>query len=450
MSGGVLLVDYDRDGWLDVYFTNAPTVDMALKGQKARSMFYRNNRDGTFTDITESTGLGYPGFAMGGAVGDYNNDGWPDIYVTCLGGNVLYRNNGNGTFTDVTRTAGVSDGRWSGGAAFGDYDGDGFLDLLVANYVDFKFSDLPGFGASPTCKFRGIDVQCGPRGLKGAGDSLFRNNGDSTFTDVTKQAGMVDPEGYYGLGVVWSDFNNSGRLDAFVANDSTPNFFYRNDVPKGFAEIGLESGTGVSGDGSEQGCMGIAIGDYLHSGRFAIFVTNFADEYNTLYRNDGNYEFTDVSMMANVAQVSRPYVGWGTGFFDLDNDSWVDLFVVNGHVYPQIDTLPSGARYRQPKLLHLNQTNGSFCDASRQAGAALMTPRASRGAAFGDLDNDGHIDIVVNDLDGPPMILRNEGGDGNHWIKLELGTSKGNRLAIGARVKIVTGEVVQIDEVRSG
>ena len=450
MSGGVLLVDYDRDGWQDIYFTNAPTVDMALKGQKARSMFYRNNRDGTFTDVTEKTGIGYPGFAMGGAIGDYNNDGWPDIYVTCLGGNVLYRNNGNGTFSDVTKTAGVADGRWSAGAAFGDYDGDGFLDLLVANYVDFKFSDLPGFGSSPTCKFRGIDVQCGPRGLKGAGDSLFRNNGDGTFTDVTKQAGTLDADGYYGMAVVWSDFNNRGRLDAFVANDSTPNFFYRNEFPNRFAEIGLESGAGVSGDGSEQGCMGVAIGDYLHSGRFAIFVTNFADEYNTLYRNEGNYDFTDVSMAANVAQVSRPYVGWGTSFFDLDNDSWLDLLVVNGHVYPQIDTLPSGARYRQPKLLHMNQGNGTFCDASRQAGTALSEPRASRGAAFGDLDNDGHVDVVVNDLDGPPMILRNEGGDGNHWVTLELGTTSGNRLAIGARVKIVTGDVVQIEEVRSG
>ena len=450
MSGGVLLVDYDRDGWQDIYFTNAPTVDMALKGQKARSMFYRNNGDGTFTDVTDKTGIGYPGFAMGGAVGDYNNDGWPDIYVTCLGGNVLYRNNGNGTFSDVTKTAGVADGRWSAGAAFGDYDGDGFLDLLVANYVDFKFSDLPGFGSSPTCKFRGIDVQCGPRGLKGAGDSLFRNNGDGTFTDVTKQAGTLDADGYYGMGVVWSDFNNRGRLDAFVANDSTPNFFYRNESPNKFAEIGLESGAGVSGDGSEQGSMGIAIGDYLHSGRFAIFVTNFADEYNTLYRNEGNYDFTDVSMAANVAQVSRPYVGWGTGFFDLDNDTWLDLLVVNGHVYPQIDTLPSGARYRQPKLLHMNQGNGTFCDASRQAGAALTEPRASRGAAFGDLDNDGHVDVVINDLDGPPMILRNEGGDGNHWVSLELGTTNVNRLAIGARVKIVTGDVVQIEEVRSG
>jgi enediyne biosynthesis protein E4 len=450
MSGGVLLVDYDRDGWPDIYLTNAPTVELALKGQKARSALYHNNHDGTFTDVTERAGVGYPGFAMGGAVGDYNNDGWPDMYVTCLGGNVLYRNNGDGTFTDVTKAAGVSDGRWSAGAAFGDYDGDGFLDLLVANYVDFKLTDLPGFGSSPTCKFRGIDVQCGPRGLKGAGDSLFHNNGDGTFTELAKQAGTDDSGGYYGLGVVWSDFGGRGRLDAYVANDSTPNFFYRNEGQSKFAELGLESGTGVSGDGSEQGSMGVAVGDYLHTGRFSIFVTNFADEYNTLYRNEGNYDFADVSGAAGVTQSSRPYVGWGTGFFDLDNDGWLDLLVVNGHVYPQIDTLSSGARYRQPKLLHINLGDGTFCDASQQAGPALSVPRTSRGAAFGDLDNDGQVDVVVNDLDGPPMLLRNEGGDGNHWVTLELAAMKGNRLAIGARLRIVTGSVVQTEEVRSG
>jgi len=450
MSGGVLLIDYDRDGWLDIYLTNAPTVEMALKGQKARSVLYRNNHDGTFTDVTDRAGVGYPGFAMGGAVGDYNNDGWPDIYVTCLGGNVLYCNNGDGTFTNVTKAAGVADGRWSAGAAFGDYDGDGFLDLLVANYVDFRLNDLPGFGSSPTCKFRGIDVQCGPRGLKGAGDSLYHNNGDGTFTEVAKQAGTDDSGGYYGLGVIWSDFGGRGRLDAYVANDSTPNFFYRNEGQQKFTEFGLESGTAVSGDGSEQGSMGVAVGDYMHTGRFSIFVTNFADEYNTLYRNNGDYDFADVSAAAGVAQVSRPYVGWGTGFFDLDNDTWLDLLVVNGHVYPQIDTLSSGARYRQPKLLHINLGDGTFCDASQQGGAALREPRTSRGAAFGDLDNDGHIDVVVNDLDGPPMLLRNEGGDGNHWVTLELAATKGNRLAIGARLRAVTGSVVQTEEVRSG
>lgn len=449
MSGGVLLLDFDRDGWQDIYFPNAPTVEMVLKGERSRSALYRNNRDGTFTDVTERSGLGYPGFGMGGAVGDYNNDGWPDIYVTCLGGNVLYRNNGDGTFIDVTKTAGVGDGRWSAGAAFGDYDGDGYLDLFVVNYVDFKFNDLPGFGSRPSCKFRGIDVQCGPRGLKGAGDSLFRNNGDGTFTDVTKRLGVEDPSGFYGMQVVWSDLGNRGRHDAYVANDSTANFLYRNDPAK-FTDIGLLSGTAVSGDGSEQGSMGVAIGDYTHSGRFSIFVTNFVDEYNALYRNDGDHNFTDASFTAKVAQVSRPYVGWGTGFFDLDNDTWLDLLVVNGHVYPQMDQISSGLGYKQSKLLHMNRGDGTFCDASSLAGPALLEKRASRGAAFGDIDNDGHVDVVVGDLDAAPSILRNGGGDGNSWITIELGAVKGNPLAIGARVKVVAGGVTQIEEVRSG
>ncbi len=450
MSGGVLLVDYDRDGWQDIYLTNAPTVEMELKKQKTRSALYKNNKDGTFTDVSDKAGVAFPGFAMGGAVGDFNNDGFPDIYVTCLGANVLYRNNGNGTFTDIAKEAKVDDLRWSAGAAFGDYDGDGFLDLVVANYVDFKLNDLPGFGSSPTCKFRGIDVQCGPRGLKGAGDSLYRNNGDGTFTDVSKQTGFDDPSGYYGMQPVWSDFGNTGRLDAYVANDSTPNFFYKNEGKGKFAEIGLESGTAVSGDGSEQGSMGVAVGDYLHTGKFAIFVTNFADEYNTLYKNNGNYDFTDVSFTAKVAQPSRPWVGWGTGFVDFDNDTWLDLFVVNGHVYPQMDNLPSGAKYRQPKLLHINLGDGTFCDASQQSGAALTELRAARGAAFGDLDNDGQIDVVVGDLDSSPMILRNEGDASNHWITLELGAKTGNPLAIGARIKVTTGNVTQTEEIRSG
>ncbi|MEP6848166.1 MAG: CRTAC1 family protein [Acidobacteriota bacterium] len=450
MSGGVVLVDYDRDGLLDIYLTNAPTIDMALKNQKSRSALFHNNGNGTFTDITDKAGVGYPGFAMGGSVGDYNNDGWPDIYVTCLGANVLYRNNGDGTFTDVAKAAGVDDQRWSSGSGFGDYDGDGNLDLFVANYVDFHLNDLPGFGSSPTCKYHGIDVQCGPRGLKGAGDSLYHNNGDGTFTDVSKQAGLDDPNGYYGMQATWGDFGNTGRLDLYVANDSTPNFFYRNDGKGKFTEIGLESGTAVSGDGSEQGSMGVAVGDYLHTGNSSVFVTNFVDEYNTLYRNDGNYNFNDVSLAAKVAQISRPYVGWGTGFIDFDNDTWLDLFVVNGHVYPQIDTQPQGSRYRQPKLLHMNLGDGTFCDASKLAGPALTEPRAGRGAAFGDLDNDGNIDIVVGDLDGPPMILMNSGIPGNHWITLELGALKGNPLALGARVKLTTGGVTQTEEVRSG
>ncbi len=450
MSGGVLLIDYDRDGWLDIYFTNAPTVEMELKKEKSKSLLYRNDRDGTFTDVTDKAGVGYPGYAMGGAVGDYNNDGFPDMYITCLGGNVLYRNNGDGTFSDETKKAGVRDGRWSAGAAFGDLDSDGFLDLVVANYVDFNLNDLPGFGSLPTCKFRGVDVQCGPRGLKGASDSVFRNNGDGTFSDITEQAGMLDPDGFYGMQPLFSDFADTGKWDVYVANDSTPNFFYQYKAGGKFEEIGLLSGTGVSGDGSEQGSMGVAIGDYLHSGKFAIYVTNFADEYNTLYRNNGKYDFTDVSFAAKVAQVSRPYVGWGTGFFDLDNDTWLDLFVVNGHVYPQMDEISSGAGYKQGKILFINKGDGTFCDATEQGGAALTEPRVSRGAAFGDLDNDGDIDIVVEDLDSIPMILKNEGNKSNHWISLELGAKEGNPLAIGARIKVTTGNVTQTEEIRSG
>lgn len=450
MSGGVLILDYDRDGWPDIYFTNAPTVDMALKGQKARSALYHNNHDGTFTDVTDKAGIATPCFAMGGAVGDYNNDGWPDIYVTCLGGNVLYRNNGNGTFTDVTKQAGVADGRWSTGAAFGDYDGDGFVDLMVTNYVDFKLTDLPGFGKAPTCKYRGIDVQCGPRGLRGAGDSLFHNNGDGTFTNVSKSAGVDDPNGYYGLGVVWSDFNNTGRPDIYVANDSTPNFLYKNNGNGKFTDVGLESGTAVSADGSEQGSMGVAIGDYNHTGRFSIYVTNFADENNALYRNNGNYDFSDVSYDAGVGLPTLPWVKWGDAFVDLDNDGWLDLISVNGQVYPQVDSLPSGARYRQPKNLFMNQRDGTFCDAAQQAGPALQEPRVSRGLAVADLFNDGNMDIVVSDIDGGPMILRNQGISGNHWVSFELAGTKSNRLALGTRVTIVAGGVTQTDEVRSG
>jgi enediyne biosynthesis protein E4 len=450
MSGGVLILDYDRDGWPDIYFTNAPTVEMALNGEKARSALYHNNHDGTFTDVTDKAGVATPCFAMGGAVGDYNNDGYPDIYVTCLGGNVLYRNNGDGTFTDVTKQAGVADGRWSTGAAFGDYDGDGFVDLMVTNYVDFKLTDLPGFGKTPTCRYRGIDVQCGPRGLKGAGDALYHNNGDGTFTDVSKAAGVSDPNGYYGLGVVWSDFNNTGRPDIYVANDSTPNFLYRNDGNGKFTEIGLESETAVSADGSEQGSMGVTVGDYDHSGRFSIYVTNFSDEDNALYKNLGNFTFRDVSYDAGVAVATLPWVKWGDAFVDLDNDGWLDLIAVNGQVYPQVDSLPSGARYRQPKNIFMNEGNGLFCDAGQQAGSALQQPRVSRGLAVADLDNDGNMDVVVSDIDGGAMILHNKGIAGTHWVGFELEGTKSNRLALGARVTVTAGGMTQTDEVRSG
>jgi len=450
MSGGVLLLDYDRDGWLDIYFTNAPTFEMALKGEKARGALYHNNHDGTFTDVTEKAGIGTPCFANGGAVGDYNNDGWPDIYVTCYGGNVLYRNNGDGTFTDVTKVAGVADGRWSTGAAFGDYDNDGFVDLMVTNYVDFDLQHPPVFGSGSTCRFMGVDVQCGPRGLKGSGDSLFHNNGNGTFSDVSKKAGVDDPNGFYGLTTIWADFNNTGRPDIYVANDSTAAFLYRNDGNGKFTDIGLESGTGLGEDGHEQASMGVAVGDYLHTGRPALAVTDFALDDTALYRNDGKWDFQDVAYPSGIGLPSVAFVKWGIAFVDLDNDGWLDLVTVTGHVYPQADGFASGAKYHEPKLVQFNQGDGTFCDASDQAGPAIQEPRVSRGLAKGDLFNDGNMDLVVEDLVGSPMILRNHGIPGKHWVSFELAGTKSNRLAIGARLKLVAGGMTQTDEIHSG
>ena len=450
MSGGVIIMDYDRDGWPDIYFTNAPTIEMALHGKTSLGALYHNNHDGTFTDVTQKAGLTKPCLAMGGAVGDYDNDGWPDLYITCLGGNILYHNNGDGTFTDATAKAGVADGRWSAGASFGDYDGDGFVDLMVSNYVDFHLDDLPQFGSKPYCKYRGVDVQCGPRGLKGAGDALYHNNGDGTFTDVSKSAGVSDPNGYYGLGVIWADFNNTGRPDIYMANDSTPKFLYKNLGNGKFEEIGFESGTALSNDGSEQASMGIAVGDYNHTGRPSLSVTNFENENDDLYRNDGDWNFSEVSFASGLALASLPWVKWGIAFVDLDNDGWLDLITASGHVYPQMNKLPSDPGYRQSKLLSLNQGDGTFCDASDQAGPALREKRVSRGLAVADLFNDGNMDVVINDLDGSPMILRNKGIPGRHWVSFELAGTKSNRLALNARIKIVAGGLTQTDEIHSG
>ena len=444
MSGGVALFDYDNDGYQDIYFVNCLTVGLARAGGKTKSALYHNNGDGTFADVTDKSGLGDVGWGMGVAIGDYNNDGFDDVYVTCLGGNHLFKNNGNGTFSDVTKAAGVSDGRWSTGAAFVDYDHDGNLDLFVANYVEYDLSHLPEFGKDKTCQYKGIAVQCGPRGLRGSGDSLFHNNGDGTFTDVSKKAGVSDPNGYFGMGVICSDFDDDGLIDIFVADDSTPNLLYHNNGDGTFKEIGFVSGTALSENGAEQGSMGVTVGDYDHDGRFDIFVTNFVDDYDTLYHNDGRNFFTDVSYKTNVAAVSMPLVRWGTKFFDYDNDGWVDLFIACGHVYPQLD------RYRQRKLLHHNNRDGTFTEVAAQSGAPLMQERAGRGVAFGDLDNDGDVDMVVNDLDGPPLVLRNDGGNANNSVLIKTVGVKSNRDGIGARVKIVSGDLTQIDEVRSG
>lgn len=444
MGGGVALFDYDNDGYLDIYFVNSLTVELAKARQKTVSALYHNNGNNTFTDVTATAGVGDVGFGMGVAAGDYNSDGFVDLYVTSLGPNHLFKNNRNGTFTDETVKARVGDPRWSTGAAFVDYDKDGKLDLFVSNYVGFDFNHLPEFGVGRTCQFKGVPVQCGPRGLPGAGDSLYHNNGDGTFTDVSKEAGVSDPNGYYGLGVICSDFDEDGFVDIFVANDSTPNFFYHNNGDGTFKELGFTSGTAVNGSGSEQGCMGVALGDYDHDGMLDLFITNFDDEYNVLYHNDGRNSFTDVSFKAKVAEVSLPYVGWGTRFFDYDNDGWVDLFVANGHVYPQ------RGQYRQRQLLHHNNRDGTFSEVASQAGPTLMEERVGRGAAFGDIDNDGDVDVVVGDLDGGPQLLRNDGGNANYSVLIKLVGGKSGRDGIGARVKVVSGDLVQIDEVRSG
>jgi hypothetical protein len=451
MSGGVALIDYDRDGYPDIYFTNAQSVEMALAGKKAKSALYHNNHDGTFTDVTDKSGVGYPCWAMGAAVGDYNNDGWPDLLVTCFGGVVLYRNNGDGTFTDVTKRAGLgNDTAWATGASFGDYDGDGFADLFVAHYVDFHLDDLPTFGSRQTCKYHNVPVQCGPRGLKGFRDNLYHNNGDGTFTEVSKQAGVDDPQGFFGLTAVWSDLNSDGRPDLFVANDGEPNYLYRNDGTGHFTNVAYQAGVAVNQDGAEQANMGVAIGDYLHNGHFSIGITHFSEEYAALYRNDGDLNFSDVSYASGIAQSTTPYVGWGDAFFDFDNDGWPDFFMVNGHVYPQVGAAEMGAKYREPKLLFLNQHNGNFRNISQEAGTAIQIPQISRGLAVGDLFNDGHLELVVENLEGKPMILRPDGGPQNHWVSLALQGTKSNRLALNARVRVTAGELVQEDEVRSG
>jgi enediyne biosynthesis protein E4 len=451
MSGGVALIDYDGDGWLDIYFTNAPSVSMTLAGKKAKSALYHNNHDGTFTDVTDKAGVGYPCWAMGAAVGDYNNDGRPDLIVSCFGGVVLYRNNGDGTFTDVSKAAGLDkDTGWATGVAFGDYDGDGNSDLFVAHYVDLDLNDLPSFGSRKTCEYHDVAVQCGPRGLKGFPDTLYHNNGDGTFTEVAKQAGVSDSNRFFGLGVVWSDFDNDGKLDLFVANDGEPNYLYRNLGNGRFQDVALDAGVSVSEDGVEQANMGVALGDYLHTGWMSILISHFSEEYATLYRNDGGMSFTDVSHVAGIVRATAPFVGWGDAFLDLDNSGWLDMILVNGHVYPQVDNAKMGTTYREPKLVFQNQRDGTFKNVSEQAGSAVSVPQVSRGLAVGDLFNRGRLDVVVENLTGAPMILEAKSNPSHHWVSFELEGNPVNRLALNARVRVTAGEMQQLGEVRSG
>jgi enediyne biosynthesis protein E4 len=450
MGGGVAILDYDGDGWPDIYFTNGPTVDLALKGKTARRVLYRNNHDGTFTDVSDKAGVATPCWAMGVSVGDYNNDGHPDMLVTCFGGVVLYRNNGDGTFTDATKAAGLDkDKAWATGAAFGDYDHDGNVDLFVSHYVDFHLDDLPTFGSAKTCQYLGQQVQCGPRGLKGSGDSLYHNNGDGTFTDVSVKSGVSDPEHRFGLTAIWSDLENNGNLDLFVTNDGQANYLYHNDGKGNFTDIGLVSGVASNEDGAEQANMGIAHGDYLNNGSTSLLISHFDNEYAALYRNDGDGGFTDTSSASGIKHSTQGYVGWGDAFSDFDNDGWKDILLVNGHVYPQVDNAHQSARYLEPKKLLRNRHDGSFEDISQQNSPAIRTPQVSRGLAIGDLFNDGKLQAVVENLAGQPMILRPAGDLKSQWISFQLEGTKTNRLALNARVTITCGELTQMQEITS-
>jgi hypothetical protein len=451
MSGGVALLDYDGDGLLDIYLTDSLTVDTARDPSAARSALYRNLGEGRFQDVTDKAGVGHPGWAMGVCTADVDGDARPDIYVTGVGRNYLYRNNGDGTFTDIAGPAGLTGGGWSAGCGFADYDRDGDLDLFVSRYVKIDLDHLPEFGKGKTCTYRGIAVQCGPRGLPGESDLLFKNGGDGRFTEVAAQAGVQDPREYFGMGIAWVDFNEDGWPDLYVANDSGPNFLYQNQKDGTFKEIGFPMAVAVSEDGGEQGSMGVAVGDYDNSGRFSLFVTNFAEEYNALYHNDGSH-FTDVSFRSKTAPSSLPYVGWGTAFLDYDNDGYLDLVAVNGHVYPQLDKSRSGAAagYRQRKLLYHNRGDGTFDEVAAQFGPVLMEERASRGLAVGDLDNDGRLDAVVNDLDGSPQVLRNEGTGGGSWLTVKLRGKGKNTDALGAVVRLKAGALRQMRLVQSG
>ena len=456
VGSGVALLDYDNDGWLDIYLVNGSTYDaMSGKTSPPHAALFHNNHDGTFTDIAQQAGVTNGRWGFGVAVGDYDNDGWPDLYVTNFGKNRLYHNNHDGTFTDVAEKAGVALGGWSTGATFGDYDGDGRLDLFVPGYVhyDIDHPPVPGSAAVAfsTCEFRGLKVMCGPRGLKGEPDHLFHNNGDGTFTEVSTKAGVADANNYYGLTAVFVDVNNDGKVDLAVANDSTPNYLYINKGNGTFEDASYASGYALNENGRETASMGIAVGDYLNSGWLALYNTVFSDDYNPLYRNDGDGNFSDVSYQAGIAEPTIPFLGWGTGFLDFDNDGWKDIFVANGHVYPGVDQSDWGTTFAERPLLFRNLRNGKFEVVPPVKGTSLASTLTARGAAFGDLFNDGKIDVVINQLDNSPALLRNVNADQNHWVGLKLvGGPKSPRDAVGTTVYLTAGGVRQRADVISG
>ncbi|HVI07390.1 MAG TPA: CRTAC1 family protein [Candidatus Binatia bacterium] len=454
MSGGVGLIDCDNDGKLDIITVNGSTVQRFKEngGDPMITLYHQETGgDGAlkFADITKPAGLTHKGWGMGVAVADYDNDGLQDIYVTGYGGNALYHNLGNCKFEDVTEKAGVGGGGFSTGAAWGDYDRDGHVDLFVSRYVHVDIDNLPQFGNDPRfCRFKGVLVQCGPWGLPGESDLLFHNKGDGTFEEVSKKAGVDDPHHYYGLGATWGDYDNDGWPDLYVANDAGPNFLYRNKHDGTFEELGLLDGVALSGDGLAQGSMGVDWGDYLHDGRLSMIVTNFVEQGSALYHNLGNDNFSDVTVRSRLMKPTYPYVSWGTKFFDMDNDGWLDLFIANGHVYPQVDSIPGGTPYRQPMLLFRNHRDGTFEDVSQSL--AKFPPESRRGAAFGDIDNDGNVDIVVLNVGEPPTLLLNKAENANHRVLFKLVGVKSNKAAIGARVTVKAGSLVQFDEVRGG
>jgi enediyne biosynthesis protein E4 len=456
MSGGVGLFDCDNDGKLDIVMVNGSTVDRYRKnGGDLLVTLWHQDADLKFTDITEKAGLTRKGWGMGVAVADFDNDGNLDLFVTGYNGNVLYRNKGNCTFEDVTEKAGVSGGGFSTGAAWADYDRDGYVDLFVSRYVHVDMDNLPTFGSTKFCQFKGVPVQCGPWGMEGETDLLYHNRGDGTFEEVSKKAGVDDPDKYYGLGVTWGDYDNDGWPDLFVADDATPNHLYHNNHDGTFTDQAMVSGIALNGEGQALGSMGVTWGDYDHSGRLSMFITEFADQPNTLYRNLGFYTsgprgFEDVAMQSHLGQASLPLVGWGTTFFDMDNDGWLDLFVASGHVYPQMDSVKGSAAYAEPLLLHRNLHNGTFAEVSKAAGLADMPLKSRRGAAFGDIANNGNMDIVILNVGEPPTLLLNTNNSSNHRVLFKLEGTKSNRAAIGARVTIHAGGMTQFDEVRGG
>src|SRR6195256_1548483 len=457
IGSGVALLDYDNDGWLDIYLLNGSTM-AALKGKETppRAMLFHNNHDGTFTDVTEKAGVSNDRWGFGVAVADYDNDGWPDIYVANYGKNRLYRNNHDGTFTDVAEKAGVALGAWSTGPTWGDYDRDGLLDLFVPGYVKFDAEHPPiagqaGISAS-ACQFRGVSfLMCGPRGLPGEGDHLFHNNGDGTFTDVSQRAGVSDPKGYYGFASVFVDVDDDGWVDLAVANDSVPNYLYHNRHDGTFDDVSYLSGFAFTEDGREQASMGIAVGDYNRDGKVDFCVTAFSDDYNTLYRNDGDGNFSDVTYQAGLADPTIPFLAWGDGFLDFDNDGLLDIFVANGHVYPGVDQQDWGTTWAQRPQLFRNLDGAKFREVPPATGSGLADVITARGAAFGDLFNDGHIDVVINNVDSTPTLLRNVVRNDNHWIGLRLvGGPKSPRDGVGSKVFVTTGSIRQRADVFSG